>query len=132
MQGSYYYPSLQDFAGAETSLLKAKALVLPLYLSHGNDPKVLDRYLEIEIGLADQATQNDQQLEAIALFSEMLPVVQKLALIGPCDDNCGRKEPALEGRLAKAYLKTRGSARSGARRTRQVALIREARRPVPQ
>ncbi len=124
LQGSYYTPSLQDFAGAESSLLKAKAIILPLYQSKGTDPKVLDRYLEIEVGLADQASQKDQQLEAIALFSEMLPVVRQLARITACDVNCARKEPALEGRIARAYLKL-DDPRGVEHANRQVALIQE-------
>ncbi len=124
LQGSYYTPSLQDFSGAESSLLRAKAIILPLYQSKGTDPKVLDRYLEIEIGLADQASQKDQQLQAIALFTEMLPIVRQLARITDCDVNCARKEPALEGRIARAYLKL-DDPRGVEHANRQVALTKE-------
>ncbi len=107
LQANFSGPSMQDFAGAEASLLKGKSIILPLYVRKSGDPKVMIRWIQIQSGLADLAYQTGKDQEAIQLYVELLPVAHRLAQTSPGDRDAERQEPEIEESLALAYFKER-------------------------
>ena len=105
IQGNVYGPSMQDFAGAEASLLKGKSIILPLYVRKSGDPKVMIRWIQIQSGLADLAYHAGKDQEAIQLYLALLPVAHRLAQTSPGDRDAERQEPEIEESLALAYFK---------------------------
>jgi tetratricopeptide (TPR) repeat protein len=106
IQGNPFGPSLQDFAGAEASLLKGRDVIAPLYDRRSNDPDVMMRWLEIETGLADLTYQADKYEEAIKTDLDLLPIARRLALASPGDPIAARQEATIENSLALAYLRS--------------------------
>ncbi len=104
IQGSYYFPSLQDFAGAEASLRKAEAIIEPLYERSPSDPIVTSQYLDIEIALADNM-QEAGRPEAVALYNRLLPIAHRIAHVPGCNLECEKHESEIENQLAEAYLR---------------------------
>jgi serine/threonine protein kinase len=102
IQGSYYYPSLQDFPGAEASLNTAASIIEPLYERDPSNPKVALRYLDIHVELANNM-QEAGKPEAIAYYNKLLPIAQRLAKTHPDDIDCEKEESDVENQLGEAY-----------------------------
>lgn len=104
IQGSHYFPSLQDFKGAEASLRKAAAIILPLYENNPGNPQVTSQYLDIQIELANNL-QEAGRPEAVAIYNRLLPVAHRIAQVKACDLECEKQESEIENQLAEAYLR---------------------------
>jgi serine/threonine protein kinase/tetratricopeptide (TPR) repeat protein len=104
IQGSYYFPSLQDFKGAEASLRKAAAIIQPLYERNPRNPTVTSQYLDIQIELANNL-QEAGRPEAVAIYSQLLPLAHRIAQVKTCNIECQKHESEIENQLAEAYLR---------------------------
>jgi tetratricopeptide (TPR) repeat protein len=108
IQGNVYGPSMQDFTGAEASLLKGKSIILPLYVRKSGDPKVMIRWIQIQSRLADLAYQDGKNQDAINIDLALLPVAHRLAQTSPGDRDAETQEAEIEHSVALAYLRTQG------------------------
>ena len=98
IQGDPHGASLQDNAGAEESLHKAEAILLPAYHRHPNDPGLMLRWLEIQSGLADLVYRSGKLREGVRIYLDLLPVTRRLART--CNAlPCETQEPAIETAL---------------------------------
>jgi len=105
IQGDQLSASLQDFAGAEASLQKARNMILPLYEKNGDDPAVVLRWVEIQRALAGIADQAGHIQEVIAIDSPLLPIAHRLAQMKPCSVDCESQEAFIDDDLAEQYLR---------------------------
>ena len=72
IQWNFAGPSLQDFAGAQSSLLKLDVVLRPLFFRKNSDPVVLLSWIEIESQLADLDYRNGKEQEAIGINLALL------------------------------------------------------------
>jgi hypothetical protein len=79
IQGDPHGASLQDNAGAEESLHKAEAILLPAYHRHPNDPGLMLRWIEVQSGLADVANHSGKLSEGVHIYLELLLVAHRMA-----------------------------------------------------
>jgi tetratricopeptide (TPR) repeat protein len=97
-------PSLEDFAGAEVSLKKAREMILPLYQRKNDDPAVMLRWIEIQHMFAELAHQAGRDQDAIKIYSELLPVAHRLARSQRGNFDAENHEPDIERDLALLAL----------------------------
>lgn len=103
IQGDPHGASLQDHAGAEESLHKAEAILLPAYHRHPNSPGLMLRWIEVQSGLADAANHSGKLQEGVHIYLELLPVTRRLART--CNDlPCETQEAVIETSLATSLF----------------------------
>jgi len=105
LQGNKRGPSLEDFAGAEVSLNKAKEVLLPLYQRKNSDPAVMLRWVEIQHMFAELAQQAGRDQDSINIYMELLPVAHRLAQSLRGNFEAESQEPDIEGDLAQQTLR---------------------------
>ncbi len=92
IQGSTYSPSLQDFAGAQVSILKAEGLLRPLYEARPSDPDLMLRWIQIEDAHADVVYRIGQSRASARLYEAVLPVAHRLGQLRPADATAAKQE----------------------------------------
>jgi eukaryotic-like serine/threonine-protein kinase len=92
IQGSTYSPSLQDFAGAQASILKAEGLLRPIYQGRPTDPDLMLRWIQIEDSHADVVYRIGQSRASARLYEAVLPVAHHLGQLRPTDVTAAKQE----------------------------------------
>jgi tetratricopeptide (TPR) repeat protein len=92
IQGSTYSPSLQDFAGAQASVLKAEGLLRPIYEARSADPDLMLRWIQIEDAHADVLYRFGQSRASARLYEAVLPVAHRLGQLRPTDVAAAKQE----------------------------------------
>jgi tetratricopeptide (TPR) repeat protein/tRNA A-37 threonylcarbamoyl transferase component Bud32 len=96
IQGSPRGASLQDSAGAEETLRKAQAVLLPAYHRHPGDSGLVLRWFEIRTLMADLIYRSGRPQEGIQMYVELLPLAHRLPHFKGCNMVCETQEPAIE------------------------------------
>jgi len=100
IQGDPEGASLQDSSGAEPNLLKAQALLQPVYQREPNDPNVTLLWLEIRTELIELNYHAGHQQDAVKAYIELLPLAHRLSQEKGCGLSCESEEAAVEANLA--------------------------------
>ena len=95
IQGSTYSPSLQDFVGAQASIIKAEGLLKPVYQARPADPDLMLRWIQVEDARADVLSRIGQSAASGRLYEALLPVAHRLGQLRP-DDVTAAKQEALQ------------------------------------
>jgi eukaryotic-like serine/threonine-protein kinase len=123
IQGSYYFPSLQDFDGAQASLKTAARIIDPLYERDPSDTQVAMRYLDIHIEITNNM-QEAGKPEAVKDYTDLLAIARRVAKAQPCGIDCEKQESEIENQLAEAYSRL-DDPRTLDHANREVELTRE-------
>ncbi len=117
LQGSSYFPSLGDFAGAAASYRKAEALLEPLHTRDAADAQVVKRWVIAEQELGSLKLQNKEAGSGRSDLEHLLPEASRLARLLPRDSEACLQEPLIHERLANGVETPEGlnhSARAAA------------------
>ena len=123
IQGDTFGPSLNDFAGARASLLRAESIIRPLYMQDKNAPDIMFRWIEIQSSLAENTHLTGARSAAEAAYLAILPVAHRLSQVRPTDRDAVSLEAHIEGRLV-AIVDADALAAGRLHADRQVEMIR--------
>ena len=104
IEGSPQSASLQDFDAAEKNLLKGQKLLMPAYRRKPNDPGLMLRLIEVRSSLAELMSHTGRRNQAIQIYTDLLPVAERLARVEPCTLNCKTQIAVMENSLAIQLL----------------------------